>query len=105
MPETSDVKWIDAPPMRTGKGDKGKWAAALAPLMERPGTWAEIESRDTKTHSGQWAHRTARNLKHSPLRFPAGTASTDWEFTARHLKDEGRSALYGRYLGSTNGHS
>jgi hypothetical protein len=83
------VTWQAPPPVKHKGGARAKWVPRLLPLMEQPGEWAVFPAK-----SGDTAATTASHLKRGRLTAPAGR----WEFTGR-TTDDGKGAVYARYLG------
>ena len=78
------VEWKD-PPVR----GPGAWRAKLAPLLERPNTWALVHQSPTA--------RAAYNLKVALDSGKHDLPEGEWEFTARKTKTGGE--IYARYIG------
>jgi hypothetical protein len=65
---------------------RGKWQELLAPLVDRPNTWAIV-------HRGSNSPGAAGNLRAGKVIMPPG----QWEFVSRTVEGQGR--VYARYLG------
>jgi hypothetical protein len=74
--------WEDPP--SGARGPTGIWKQRLAPLLEKPNSWARFDCKNVAV-----ARRYAYLLKHRRLQRPDGV----WEFTTRG------AAIYARYLG------
>ena len=66
----------------------GKWVRVLTPLVERPGLWVKVATKD----SPDGARATASQLRRRIYRIPR--PDEHWEFSS-----EGYS-VYARYLGA-----
>lgn len=82
------IVWRDPPPPSAGS-NRSTYAPILAELMQRPGTWALINTHTSPKTSWSAATRL-RSL------YPG------FEFAGRS-KPGGGGELYARYLGCTNG--
>ena len=83
-----EIVWEDPPP--SSRGGRLPWGDRLKPLIERPNEWAQVTTFPT----GAAARSIAGTLRQGKGTVPEGK----WEFTARELED-GRGAVYARYLG------
>ena len=84
------VTWED-PPESRGRPTFDVDAPAFRQLRENPKRWARLDEFD-KNSSGQ--SRAARLRK---------TLGSEFEFTARRMDDNGKTAVYGRYVGPQQG--
>lgn len=88
------VKFVkEIPPTNQGPD----WADRLAPLMERPGEWAELDERPADSAPSNWPYSTALRIR-TVYTLPSGTSAKDWEFKGRTLTSENRLVVYGRYI-------
>lgn len=83
------IVWQDPP--QNARGRKPAWPARLAPLMARPGDWAQVKLCKTAGTAGA----TAKFLKSGRLSVPAGR----WEFRSAALGDGLGWGVYARFLG------
>lgn len=84
------VTWED-PPVRQGRASFDTDAPAFRQLRENPKRWARLDEFD-KVGSAQ--SRAARMRK---------TLGSEFEFTARKMDDNGKTAVFGRYVGPQQG--
>ena len=71
----------------------GVWWDRLAPLLERPGTWAVVYETD----QASTARKYASNLTSGRYNLPPG------RFEFRGQERDGNGAIYARYLGKDAG--
>lgn len=81
-----EIVWEDPPSKRSSA--PSIWAEILAPLVERPNTWARI-----RTGPPASMYSMAGNLRNNDS-VPPGI----WDFAARKIDDE-TGGLWARYLG------
>lgn len=77
-----DITWQDPPP----KTSTSVWAARLAPLRERPGTWARIR-QDNPSKIGGLRQRLARTV----------ALKDAFEFRTHRISAE-EAELYARFI-------
>lgn len=82
-----EIVWEDPLPSRSHQ--PGIWEQRLAPLLERPNTWARVHEASKGTVHGQ-----VSVLKRRKVRIPEGR----FEFCARNV-DGNTAYIYARYLG------
>jgi hypothetical protein len=85
---SDEIVWEDPPP--AAPGGRLPWRERLKPLMERPNEWARVTTFPTIAA----ATSIAGPLSAGKFSLPKGK----WEFTSRELED-GRGAIYARYIG------